>query len=344
MAALAEINTLMQATGSFKELLRRFAEIMTRFFEAPEVSVARLSGLGPRLTLKPRGIKPPPGVSLWSDHLLAPLAEALRPMSNPGGQSAKGADLDVFREGYSTIATSQGDMAIALLDDPGYRDGTLLVFRPQLNFRDEFGLSGEFFRHAVLDQLTRTLQSQARWYRKLEQTEAMLRQDDLTGLYNMRYLEVALDNELLRAQRFGSTFCLLFIDLDGFKSVNDQHGHASGSMVLKEVAQVLRDAVREVDSPIRYGGDEFVVVLLGASSAKGLLVAERIRRHIEQKEFRLEDGHVLHLTASIGVAAYPEHARDRESLLRMADETMYHSKKKGKNQVTMVASQNLSRI
>ena len=196
--------------------------------------------------------------------------------------------------------------------------------------------AGTAWPRTHLEAIVKVLQNEARWLRKLDRTQALLYRDDLTGLFNSRYLEQALDAELRRAERFGNQFCLMFIDLDGFKPINDIHGHLSGSSVLRQVADVLREAVREVDVPIRYGGDEFVVVLLGATCAKGVLAAERVRRRIEAKEFQLEGGGTARITASIGVAAYPEHGRDCKTLLKMADETMYDSKRAGKNRVSVV--------
>jgi diguanylate cyclase (GGDEF)-like protein len=117
--------------------------------------------------------------------------------------------------------------------------------------------------------------------------------------------------------------------------VNDRFGHLNGSSVLRQLADVLRDGAREVDSVIRFGGDEFVVLLLGATANTGLLAGERIRRKIENARFFLDDGNHISLTASIGVAAYPEHAKTRETLLKIADEMMYYSKKQGKNRVSL---------
>lgn len=185
----------------------------------------------------------------------------------------------------------------------------------------------------ALDFLCRQYQNIARLFDKLDQTQALVYQDELTGLFNYRYLDVCLDAEIRRAQRYQSTFCLLFIDLDNFKPVNDQHGHLSGSEVLKQVAHVLKEDLREVDSVFRYGGDEYVVLLLEATSVTGAMTAERIRKRIEQKSFRTEEGKSVNVTASIGVAACPEHGMSKEVLLKMADQSMYRSKHGGKNRV-----------
>jgi diguanylate cyclase (GGDEF)-like protein len=172
---------------------------------------------------------------------------------------------------------------------------------------------------------------------EIEQARTELYRDSLTGLYNMRYLELALDLEVRRASRFGTTFCVLFVDVDGFKKVNDTHGHLAGSALLSEMGAVIKDAVREVDVVARYGGDEFVLVLLGASVETGKMIAERVREVVAAQRFVTAAGKDVYVTVSIGLAAFPESARSREQLLRMADETMYASKNSGKNRVTVFA-------
>ena len=186
------------------------------------------------------------------------------------------------------------------------------------------------------DCLVQLLQNEASWYRKLDQSQALLYLDELTGLFNYRYLDVALDSELRRASRYQNSFSLLFIDLDDFKKVNDRFGHLVGSGVLKQFAKVLKEELREVDTIIRYGGDEYVILLLGTNTHVGVGVAERIRKRIASSTFEI-DNHQIKLTCSLGVACYPEHGRSKEKLLRLADETMYQSKRLGKNLVMVVS-------
>ena len=190
----------------------------------------------------------------------------------------------------------------------------------------------------LLNFLCRQVQAESLWFQRLDRTQSLIYRDDLTGLFNSRYLDVAIDAEIRRSQRFHAGFSLLFIDLDHFKEVNDQHGHLSGSMVLKQVADVLREVLREIDSIIRFGGDEFVVILLGSSSSTALLAGERIRKRVETTNFKVEDGSSAHITASIGIAAFPEHAQTREDLLRIADQNMYQGKRSGKNRVVIAGS------
>lgn len=188
---------------------------------------------------------------------------------------------------------------------------------------------------AGFDCLVQLLQNEASWYRKLDQTQALLYLDELTGLFNYRYLDVALDSELRRASRYQNSFSLLFIDLDDFKKINDCYGHLVGSAILRQFAAVLKEELREVDTIIRYGGDEYVILLLGTNTHASVMVAERIRKRIAESTFEVDD-HRVQLTCSLGVACYPEHGKSKEKLLRLADETMYQSKRRGKNLVMVV--------
>ena len=182
----------------------------------------------------------------------------------------------------------------------------------------------------VTESILRRFAHEWSWHKRLENSEQRLMRDDLTGLYNVRYMDLAIDQELLRAQRFNLQFSILFIDLDNFKLINDTYGHLCGSALLKVVSQQLTKAVREIDSVIRYGGDEFVIILIGASPAKAMKVAERTRKYISQGKIE-EFGHTISVTASIGIASHPIHGASRDALLAAADESMYKSKSLGKN-------------
>ncbi|TAN61523.1 diguanylate cyclase [bacterium] len=157
--------------------------------------------------------------------------------------------------------------------------------------------------------------------------------DSLTGLYNSAYLDIALDRELKRAARQVTPVTVLFLDLDNFKRINDAHDHLTGSRLLVEIAKILLQSVREMDTVVRYGGDEFVVVLPDTGFDKGFKVAERIRATIEFKNFFHDDDLDIRITASIGMAAYPIHAKGKIDLLRIADKAMYRAKDVSKNAV-----------
>ena len=150
--------------------------------------------------------------------------------------------------------------------------------------------------------------------------------DDLTHLYNSRYLHRSLEHEVERARRFKEELSLIFMDLDYFKDVNDKHGHLSGSKLLTEVAELISANIRAVDIACRYGGDEFVVVMPETSKKNARIVAEKLRDKFKGNLFLKEEGINCPLTASFGVAAYPEDARDRLELIHLADQAMYKVK------------------
>jgi diguanylate cyclase (GGDEF)-like protein len=158
--------------------------------------------------------------------------------------------------------------------------------------------------------------------------------DELTGLYNYRYLQQRLEDEFERARRFERSLSLLMLDADDFKGFNDKHGHIAGDAALAELGQLLKTAVREIDVAARYGGEEFSVVLPETDAAGAFVVAEKIREMVARHGFADADGaRSVRLTVSIGVATYPAHTGDREGLLRQADDALYEAKHHGRDRV-----------
>jgi two-component system, cell cycle response regulator len=165
----------------------------------------------------------------------------------------------------------------------------------------------------------------------LKRAEALSVTDDLTHLYNSRYLNLVLRRETKRASRSGRPLSLLFIDLDGFKGVNDVHGHLCGSRALVEAAAVIRGSARETDVVARFGGDEFALILPDTGGEGAFAVGERIRERIASHRFLTGDKLDVHLTASVGVATLPDVAASAEELIHAADKAMYQVKDSGKN-------------
>ena len=207
------------------------------------------------------------------------------------------------------------------------------------------GLRGTPDAEALNSPLLNFFQRQARLAlinaERSAQAQSLIYIDDLTKLYNGRYLNVVLDREMKRSERYRNFFCVLFMDIDFFKRVNDAHGHLVGSRVLVEVGSVLRACVRDSDTVVRYGGDEFVVLLVETNADEAMIVAERMRKMVEAELFVKEAGIGIRLTISIGIAAFPEHATTKQNLLNLADQAMYRGKESTRNVVYLAHAQNV---
>src|SRR4029078_4922247 len=159
----------------------------------------------------------------------------------------------------------------------------------------------------------------------------------LTRLYNSRYLNLSLRRETKRAVRTNRALSMLFIDLDGFKAVNDTYGHMYGSRALVEAAAVIRSSARETDVVARFGGDEFAGIPPETDSEGATMVAERIRDRIAAHSFLTADRLDVRLTASVGIAPLPDVAASAEELMQAADKAMYKVKVTGKNCIYLAA-------
>lgn len=158
--------------------------------------------------------------------------------------------------------------------------------------------------------------------------------DGLTGQYNHRHFQESLAIEILRSNRHERCFSLIFLDVDNFKHYNDTHGHPAGDNVLSTLAEVLYQCLRRSDLLARYGGEEFVILLPETDKEGALLIAEKLRRAVEEHAFYGRETQPLgKVTVSMGVAAYPEHGRDGSTLTKRADEALYKAKSQGRNRV-----------
>jgi len=160
--------------------------------------------------------------------------------------------------------------------------------------------------------------------------------DDLTGLYNMRYMNEFVSREVGRCMRYGRRFSFIVSDLDNLKLINDANGHLAGSRIIQEVGNAIRAATRRSDTVARFGGDEFLIMADEADMPAATSLAERIRQRVELIECTYE-GRVLKTTASLGVASFPDNGTDYQELFKMADRMMYKAKNNGKNRVESAA-------
>jgi len=161
--------------------------------------------------------------------------------------------------------------------------------------------------------------------------------DDMTGLLNRRALDARLAEETARAERYGSPLSLVVLDLDNFKEVNDHYGHAAGDALLRAVGVLLRAELRTADIAVRYGGDEFALVLPGVTKTGAWAVAEKILGSLRTLATDTDEGLRVNATCSVGVASFGEAYRDADALLRGADSALYAAKRSGRNRVELAA-------
>lgn len=206
-------------------------------------------------------------------------------------------------------------------------------------FSDDFTLRGfseaEQRALTVLATFAATAIDHAKLLRLMKE---LARTDGLTGLYNYRYFHECLEDEIHRAKRYQRTLSLIMLDVDNFKRFNDTYGHPIGDTILKKIATIIKESIRDVDLASRYGGEEFMVMLPETDTVRALPLAERIRREIEKRTLgslgikSKESAHV-----SLGVACFPWDAQDKDDLIQRADEAMYTAKAQGKNRVVTYA-------
>ncbi|MCX5893421.1 MAG: diguanylate cyclase, partial [Deltaproteobacteria bacterium] len=180
-----------------------------------------------------------------------------------------------------------------------------------------------------------------------ETLHAQAVRDPLTGLFNRRYLEGTLEREMARVKRKGSTLAILMFDLDHFKLINDSFGHEAGDAMLAAVGKLLGESVRQEDVPCRYGGEEFALIMPETTAETAHLRAERLRKLIGKLRLHNHSRQSMQVTASVGVATWPEHGATVEEVVRAADAALYQAKRRGRNCVVQAfdpASQSPAKV
>ena len=264
-------------------------------------------------------------------------------------KSSYGIDIrEIPREGFCDHAISQRDIFEVpdATKDPRFSKLALVTSAPHVRFYAGAPLvtaqNLALGTLCIIDFKPRSLQSrQADMLRKLARQvmvqldltlEAM--RDPLTGLYNRRQMEEGLHREILRARRVGSTVGVVAIDVDNFKNINDTLGHEAGDAALRGISGELAQCVREEDIACRAGGEEFVIILPGASEDALRQRAEAVRQCIERSAISV-GGAPLKVTVSIGLASFPSHGEANTAILRAADAALYMAKSQGRNCVVM---------
>jgi len=198
---------------------------------------------------------------------------------------------------------------------------------------DGFNAADNALVAAAAEQATLALER----YRILAIAQRQASTDELTGLYNYRFLVDYLDQQIALAERLDSPLAVLMLDLDRFKNLNDSHGHHAGDEALRHFAVTLRETVRRSDLAARYGGEEFVVVMANTNREEARLVAEKIRRAVGGERLDIGGGVAVRLTVSIGGVAYPDDTGDARQLLQLADEALYQAKRAGRDRVCFLS-------
>ncbi len=231
-----------------------------------------------------------------------------------------------------TISNSETKTTEYEISDLDSRNGTLVngekIKREVLQNGDKILIGDYLLRFEMLDEIDREYQLQIR---------RLLSHDDLTGLLSSRSFFSELRRETTRAKQEKRQFCVLMMDIDYFKTVNDTYGHLTGSKNLEEIAFCISGKLRIGDTAARFGGEEFAAFLLDAELAQGLVAADRIRAEVEKHEFcivrRDKPLETHRITISIGVSVFPNDSRDPIELIEMADSALYRAKREGRNRV-----------
>lgn len=231
-----------------------------------------------------------------------------------------------------TIRDDESGQVQYILEDMFSRNGTLLngqkITREELHNGDKITIGQHILRFDLLDEIDRE-------YHK--QIHRLIAHDDLTGLLTSRSFFSELRREAARSSAEGRSFCVLMMDVDHFKEVNDRYGHLTGSRTLEEIGASIINIMRSGDAAARFGGEEFSAFLLDAELAQGIVAAERIRKVIETRDFPVirqgKPSETHRVTISVGVASFPDDSVDPIELVEMADSALYRAKREGRNRV-----------
>ncbi|MEO6587991.1 MAG: GGDEF domain-containing protein [Pyrinomonadaceae bacterium] len=231
-----------------------------------------------------------------------------------------------------TLNNAENGNTEYILNDLNSRNGTLLNGQKAnneiLTHGDKITIGENILRFEMLDEIDREYQ---------RQIHRLLSHDDLTGLLSSRSFFSELRREAAKSRESKKPFCVLMMDIDHFKGVNDTYGHLTGSKTLEEIGEGIMGNLRSGDAAARFGGEEFAAFLLDAELAQGIVAAERIRAQIENFDFSVirkgKPSEKHRITISIGVSSFPNDSSDPIELIEMADSALYRAKREGRNRV-----------
>jgi len=334
---LSLTNTLLQATSK-DDLYKTILEIAADLLSASQGSIMLIDKNGETMHI------------VFTKGMTLHIAQCL-PMKVGKGIAGK-----VAQTGEPLLVNDvEKDSRVAMINRPRFKSKALICIPLKLkekvigvlNLSDKADLAP--FTHADMQLLTSFANLASLMIERTLVLEESVRfeqlsvTDALTGLYNRRFLKSRIEEELNRSNHQGLGLSILFIDLDFFKNYNDVCGHLAGDEALRRTAAIIQASLREMDTVARYGGEEFCALLPGTSKAEALLVADRIRSEIANEKFSGEQSLPLgRLTASIGVASFPEDGRTYTSLIHASDIALYQAKANGRNRV--VAAQGASPV
>lgn len=219
---------------------------------------------------------------------------------------------------YGEDVSQYNDSAVLPLNINNNTIGYLVTSRVKDEEKDKFNILSQQFLLGI---------KRALLYEKIQELAIT---DSLTKAFSRRYLLERLDEEVERSRKFKYSFSFLMLDIDHFKGYNDRYGHLVGDAILKDVASVIKEGIRQIDLVGRYGGEEFSVILTETGREQAGFIAERIRQAIEERNIRVYDED-LKVTVSIGISIFPENSSDSLTLIDTADKALYRAKEEGRN-------------
>ena len=319
---LEAINTIAQQTTAvmdLEDLLSRVCSVIQHAFQVPHVSLLLREDNDLVLRAHEGTLKPciPAGMRLPVDR--EPWARILQT-----GATCNEKDLTSTPGSYKLFEESASRLSIPLISF-GQTLGVLTLHSSQRNAFRESELES---LESVADICASSIQN-AHYVERIRQLSYL---DGLTGIFNRRFFELRIMEEIERARRCGTGLAVVIADIDQFKRLNDEFGHLLGDEVLRQVSSLFHQQLRKIDVVCRYGGEEFAILLTNTSAQHALSVIEKLRRLVEGWQF---PGVPRTVTISAGIAAFPEHGTTRDELIRAADTGLYAAKQAGRNRVSL---------